>query len=362
MAKGFFRRVAIRCSACLLALLLLSATYAAAATQPEFVIRFGWIDPLDPADPMKQFTSAYAVSFKTQLEMLSGERIRVDLYPSAQLGDHRSSIEQMAGDTLEMCNVNLGVLASLYYDKLSVLNMPFLFTSRAHANRTLSFKNDFMREMVEECAEECNIRLIAIMAAGPRIFANNIRPLRAPADLKGIKMRTMEVVPHIIMVEALGGIPTPMPMTEVYTSLQTRVIDGEDQMLQNLEAAKHYQVVKYVSLTNHVMDVSGTAMSDKFYRRLPEDLRAALIEADQVAQASYHAVGTVYDYTGPERLKGLGMEVNYITPEAREQFKSIALPAVRKKVEEDVGPEFVAKFLQEVDKAQRSFLDDAKVK
>jgi C4-dicarboxylate-binding protein DctP len=336
------------------------ATVRAAAGEPEIVIRFGWIDPLDPLEPTKQFTSAYAVSLKTQLEMLSGNRIRVDLYPSAQLGDHRSTIEQMANDAIEMANINLGVLATLYYEKLSVLNIPFLFSSRAHANRAYNVRTPFMKELVEECVETCNIRLLAIMPASPRIMANNIRPINVPADLKGIKMRTMEVRPHILMMEALGAIPVPMAMTEVYTSLQTNVIDGEDQILQNLEAAKHYQVVKYASLTNHVMDVSATAISDKFYRRLPDDLRAALVEADLVAQPVFQAIGTVYDYTGSAALEKLGMKVNNVAPEAREEFKKIVLPYVSKAVADDVGQEFLDKFLKHIEDAGKSFAEDAK--
>ncbi len=323
----------------------------------KIVLKFAWADPVDP---MKQSTSAYAATFKSELERLSAGRIQVELYPAGQLGDQRSSVEQIAKGTLEMCNISVGVLASLYYDKLGIVDMPFLFDSRAQAARALDVRQPFIRKMVDECIEETGIRILNLAPFGPRHLTNNKRPVHSPADMKGLKIRTMEVIPHMKLMESLGANPTPIPFLELYTSLQTGVVDGQENPLQAVDVMKFYQVQKYVTITNHVMGIGGNLINEKFYQALPEDLKVALVEADRVGQLVYNGMGALLDALATDTLVNkYGMEMYVPTPAEMQEFRSASVPYVRGFMEQELGKEFVEDFLKLVESTRRSFVDEA---
>lgn len=349
-------RVAIGLALCLLVVVFAGVAGKAAQAGEKYTMKFCWVDPLDPT---KQSTSAYAVTLKSELERLSGGRIQVELYPAAQLGDQRSCIEQISKGTLEGANISSGVLASLYYDKLSIVDMPFLFTSREHAARALDVRQPLIQAMVKECAEETGIRILNLAPFGPRHITNNKRPIRNPDDMKGLKIRTMEIIPHMRLMESLGATPTPIPFIELYTSLQTGVVDGQENPLQNIEVQRFYQVQKYLTISNHVIGIGGNLISEKWYQSLPDDLKAAVIEADRVAQLTYNGFGALLDTLGAETLTKQGMEVYNPTPEEIEQFKAVSVPFVREYMEGELGKEFVADFLKLVEDTHKTFMAEA---
>ena len=326
------------------------------AAGEKIILKYSWADP---ADPMKQSTSAYAVTFKSELERLSGGRIQVDLYPAGQLGDQRSSVEQVSKGTIEMANISSGVLASLYFDKLGIVDMPFLFTSREHAARTLDVRQPLIKKLVDECIEETGIRIINLAPFGPRHITNNKRVIRNPEDMKGIKIRTMEVIPHMKLMQALGATPTPIPILELYTSLQTGVVDGQENPLQMIDVMKFYQVQKYVTISNHVMGIGGNLLNEKFYQSLPDDLKIALVEADRVGQLVYNGMGALLDAMATEIIHKQGMEMYVPTAEEIQQFRDIAIPSVKEFMEEDLGKEFVDDFLELVEEAHKTIEAEA---
>lgn len=324
----------------------------------SYTLKFSWADPFDP---MKQSTSAYAVVFKQELERLTGGRIKVELYPAGQIGDQRSSTEQVARGTIEMTNISSGVLASLYFPKLEIVDMPFLFTSREHAARFLDVVgNPFMTEMNNELIKETGIRLLNVVPFGPRHLTNNTRPIKTPADVKGLRIRTMEITPHMKLIESMGGSPVPIPFLELYTSLQTNVVDGEENTFQNIIAQNFFEVQKYLTVSNHVMGVGATLINEKWYQSLPEDLRAAVIEADYVAQMVYNGMAQILDAMAVDTLVEKGMQVYYPTPAEYKQFQDVAIPYVRKYMEGRLGEKFVDDFLNSVNAVSDSIKAEAK--
>jgi C4-dicarboxylate-binding protein DctP len=334
-----------------------SLMYAADA-EKQYTLKFSWADP---ADPLKQSTSAYALVFQQELERLSGGRIKVELYPAGQIGDQRSSTEQVARGTIEMTNISSGVLASLYFPKLEVLDMPFLFSSREHASRVLDVqRNPFMAQLNDELIKQTGIRLLNVVPFGPRHLTNNVRRIKTPADVKGLKIRTMEIVPHQKLIESMGGTPVPIPFLELYTALQTRVVDGEENTIQNIIAQNFFEVQKYLTISNHVMGVGATLINEKWYRSLPDDLRAALLEADHVAQMVYNGLAQILDATGMETLKQKGMDIYYPTPAEYKAFQDVAIPYVRKYMEQRLGAKFVSDFLKSIQDASAGIKAEAK--
>jgi len=343
----------------LVVLMMFASTLTAfsADTAAQYTIKFSWADP---ADPLKQSTSAYALVFKQEVERLSGGKIAVELYPAGQLGDQRSSTEQVARGTIQMTNISSGVLASLYFPKLEVLDMPFLFSSREHASRVLDVENNpFMSKMNDELIKATGIRLLNVIPFGPRHLTNNVRRIKTPADVKGLKIRTMEIVPHQKLIESMGGTPVPIPFLELYTALQTHVVDGEENTIQNIIAQNFFEVQKYLTISNHVMGVGATLINEKFYQSLPPDLKASLLEADHVAQMVYNGLAQILDATGIETLKQKGMDIYYPTPSEYKAFQDVAIPYVRKYMEQRVGAAFVKDFLQSIDNISKEMKEEA---
>ncbi len=326
-------------------------------TQEEYVMKFGWADP---PDPLGHATSAYAVVLKAEVERLSGGRIKVELYPTGQLGDQRSGTEQVRRGTIEAYNISSGVLASLYYPELGIFDMPFSFSSREVARRVFDSQNPFTRKLIEDCAQKTGIRF-TLIPFGFRYVTNNTRPIRTPDDMKGLKIRTMEIVPHMKVIEALGASPIPIPFLELYTSLQTGVADGQENTFQNVISQKLYQVQKYLTLTGHLMGVGATLISEKWYQSLPDDLKVALVEAERVAQITYNGFGQLLDTLALDQLKEYGMEIYSPTPEELQMFKEKTVPYVREWMEQEVGPELVAEFLAAIEAAEEELKIEAGV-
>ncbi|MBK5242946.1 TRAP transporter substrate-binding protein [Clostridium sp.] len=328
-----------------------------AKPKAEYLLRFSWSDP---ADPLRQSTSAYANVFKNDLERLSAGRIKVELYPAAQLGDQNSSTEQVAKGTIEACNISSGVLASLYFPKLGILDAPYIFKTREEGRRFLDVKNSpFMIKLAEECRKATGIRLLDVTPFGFRNMTNNKRPIHSPADMKGMKIRTMQIVPHMKMIEAFGASATPIPFAELYTSLQTNVIDGEENTIQNIVAQKFYEVQKYVTVTQHVLGIGATLINDAWYQALPDDLKIAVYEADRNAVLAYNGVGQILDVVGMQTLKTKNVNIYVPNEQEREAFVQASVPAVRAWMEQKYGKDFVSNFYNAVDKTDRQLQAEA---
>lgn len=326
-------------------LILISGFIGVVSAQVEYVMKYSHVDV---ADPFSGATAAYASTLKAEVERLSGGRIKVEIYPNGQLGDQRSSVEQVRKGTIEAANISSGVLASLYFEKLGILDMPFTFSSREIAVRLFDINNPFTRKLVEECVEKTGIRILNLLPFGFRHLTNDIRTIKSPDDMKGLKIRTMEIVPHMKLIESLGATPTPIPFLELYTSLQTKVVDGQENVFANIINQKYYQVQKYVTLTGHLLGVGATLINEKWFQSLPDDLKLALIEGERVAQTTYNGYGALLGSTGLEEIKSLGMEVYAPTPEEMAMFKEKAVPYVKKWMEEKLGEDFVAEYLAAV--------------
>jgi C4-dicarboxylate-binding protein DctP len=209
--------------------MLLFIRVGSVITKEEYVIRYSH---LGVADPNIQASSAKAVVFKAELERLTGGRMRVDIFPSGQLAGQVSSVQQVRKGTIHIADISSGVLASLYYEPLEVFDMPYLFSSRATARMVLDNENAFTEKLIEGCVKKSGVRILSLGLFGYRHMTNNVRQIRTPDDMKGLKMRTMEIRPHMKLMESCGARPIPIPWLELYTSLQTKVVDGEETTLQ----------------------------------------------------------------------------------------------------------------------------------
>ncbi|MHC4155249.1 MAG: DctP family TRAP transporter solute-binding subunit [Planctomycetota bacterium] len=324
--------------------------------EPEYVIKYSHAGS---AEPRLQSSSAAAVVFKAQLEKLSGGRIRVDVHPAGQLANLRSSVSQVRKGTIQIADISSGVLASLYYEPLEILDMPYLFSSRATARLALDRSNPVIARLIEDCAEKTGVRILSLDPFGFRHMTNNARPIRTPADMKGLKIRTMEIVAHRKLMESFGATAVPMPWLELYTSLQTNVVDGEETTLQNMVMGRLYQVQKHLTLTEHLMGVGAILCNEEGYQSLPDDLRTAVVEAEEVARLTYAGYGELLDTLAFETLEDEGVQIYSPSTEQMKLFRDAAVPHIREYMETSYGEQLVSEFLASVEAAEKQIQEQA---
>lgn len=199
------------------------------SAEQSVTIKLGWAET---AERSGHALSEAAYTFKEQVEALSNGSITVDLYPAAQLGDATSMLTQVEAGTLEACmSVSNGQFATSYYPDLGFLDIPYMFESSQEAYDLLNPEGEFFLDLQSDIAEKTGIRPLVFFNEGLRHITNSKHEIRTPEDMKGLKIRTMNVTAHMKMFEALGAQPTNVSWNELYTALQTGVADGQETPL-----------------------------------------------------------------------------------------------------------------------------------
>jgi tripartite ATP-independent transporter DctP family solute receptor len=189
------------------------------------------------------------VKMGADLKELSGGKLRLEIYPSQQLGTERQCLELLQIGSLDMTKVSVGVLEN-FAPKMKILGLPFLFRDRAHAFKVLD--GPVGQKLLED-GEKYWLKGLGYYDAGSRSFYTKDRPINSPDDLDGLKIRVMESVTAIDMVKSLGGSPTPISWGELYTSLQQGVVDGAENNPPSFYLSRHYEVCKYYTLDEHTV-------------------------------------------------------------------------------------------------------------
>ena len=206
-------------------------------------------------------------TFAREVEKRTNGRYKVQNFYSGALGAERESIEALQLGTLDLTMTSTGPVPN-FVPEVAILDIPFLFRDYAHARAVLD--GPIGQEMLGKFPPK-GMSALAWGENGFRHMTNSKRPVNAPDDLKGLKMRTMENPVHIQAYKAFGIIPTPMAFTEVFTALQQGTVDGQENPLSVITAAKFDQVQKYLTLTGHVYSpaliLMNKAQWDKLSRR-----------------------------------------------------------------------------------------------
>jgi tripartite ATP-independent transporter DctP family solute receptor len=247
------------------------------------------------------------VAFKTSLEKLSKGRIKVELYPYGRLGDLKSNMEQILAGTLEGATPPDGNLAA-FYKNIQVFSIPYLFTNQQQGYAVLDGK--IGKKLFNDMAKQSGLRMLSVyLNGGFRSFSNNRRPIKTADDMKGLKIRTMDIPIHMRMVSALGATPTPVAWTELYSALQTGVVDGQENSALTILAGSIQEVQKYYTLDNHLMGTAYIITSERWLRSLPKDLQRAVIKAGRDAQEAARTTVLQNEQTAIDFLKKSGVNV-----------------------------------------------------
>lgn len=203
------------------------------------------------------------VKMGEDLEKLSGGKMRLEIYPSQQLGSERECIELLQIGSLDMTKVSVGVMEN-FAPRMRVFSLPYLFRDRQHSFNVLD--GPIGQELLDE-GTQFWLKGLGYYDAGSRSFYTKNKPINSPSDLNGLKIRVLESVTAMDMINSLGGAATPISWGELYTSLQQGVVDGAENNPPSFYLSRHYEVCKYYSLDEHTvlpdMLVVGTHLWDK---------------------------------------------------------------------------------------------------
>lgn len=244
---------------------LLTASLAMSA---PVTLKLGHI--AEPTNPYGMGADHFAQLVK---EMSKGEII-VQVYPSSQLGNQRDLVEGLTFGTLDMTLTGTAVLGN-FIPEVSVFDLPFLFRDVYHAYKAL----DTVGMELCKKGESRGMITLAIWENGVRHMTNNKRPIRTPADMKGLKIRVMEQPVYIQMMQVLGASPTPMAMSELYTAMQKGVVDGQENPFSHIATKRFYEVQKYISTTGHTYAPEPLLISTIAWKKLSADQQKILRKA-----------------------------------------------------------------------------------
>lgn len=237
---------------------------------------------LDPSHPVHKGMVVMA----QKLAEKSGGKMRIDIYPSGQLGNERELIEMLQIGSLAMTKVSTAPLES-FVPEMKVFGVPYVFRDDAHRWNVL---NGEIGQRLLLSGRDYLIRGLCYYDAGSRSFYTKDRPINTPDDLSGLKIRVMKSITSMAMVKALGGSATPIPWGELYTALQQGVVDGAENNPPSFHLSRHYEVCKYYSLDEHTAVPDILLMSESVWQRLTPQEQQWLMEAvDQsvVAQRQF---------------------------------------------------------------------------
>lgn len=246
------------------------------------------------------------LKFAELVEEKTDGKVKVDVFHSSQLGNERDMIEGLQLGTLEMALISTAPLSSFTTDFL-VFDLPFIFKDAPHAREVLDGP---IGDRLFATLKDQMVIGLAYWENGFRSVTNNARPIETPADLAGLKIRTMENPVHMDSFTALGAAPTPMAFGELFTALQQKTIDGQENPLPIVDTSKFYEVQKYLSLTEHFYAPAPLLVSEDFFEKLPEDIQKAIQEAAYEARDYERAQIDEMNARLLTELEDRGMEIN----------------------------------------------------
>jgi len=284
-------------------LLAMTAILAALSISPALAqkleIKFGHV-----GNPGSLF-SASADEFARRANEKLGDKAEVQVFGSSQLGTDEELMQK-----LKLGQVHLALpstVMSSVADEFGIFEMPYIIKDREHMKRVIEEIGD---SVFQAAAKAKGYRILAYWENGFRHITNNVRPIDKPEDLQGLKLRTPSGAWRVKMFQLYGANPSPMAFSEVFTALQTGVMDGQENPYAQIWSAKFQEVQKYLSITGHVYTPAYVLTSDTHFAELPEDVQAILAETAQETQAFVYETAAALETDLLEKLRAGGIAVN----------------------------------------------------
>ncbi|MDG6832820.1 TRAP transporter substrate-binding protein [Glaesserella parasuis] len=314
-----------------LAALIASAALFSGTANAETTLRFGYEAPRSDT----QHTAAK--KFNDLLKEKSKGEIKLSLFPDSTLGNAQTMIGAVRGGTIDIEMSGSPNFSGLE-PKLNVIDIPFIFKNREHAYAVLD--GEIGQGLLKDL-EAQGLKGLAFWEVGFRSFTNSKHPVKSPEDIKGLKVRTNQNPMYIQAFSLLGANPVPMPLSELYTALETRAVDAQEHPIGIFWSAKLYEVQKYLSLTNHGYTPLIVVMNKAKFDSFSPELQQAILDAAKEAGNYQRQLNLENEKEIIAKLQKAGIQV--IEEVDNKPFKAIIEADVRKAFIEKNGSELVEK-------------------
>ena len=281
------------------AAILAAATTGAAA---QTVLRSTDIHPTD-------YPTVEAVRHISKLlEERTKGRIKINVFHSAQLGNEKDTIEQTRFGVIDLNRINMAPFNNLI-PATNVPSLPLIFRSVEHMRKVMDgpIGDSILKEF-----EKHDLVGLAFYDSGSRSFYNSKRPINTPADMKGMKIRVQQSDMFVALVSALGANATPMAFGEVYSALQTGVIDGAENNWPSYESTKHFEVSKFYSLTEHSLSPEVLVMSKRSFDKLSKEDQEIMKAAAKESVAKMRELWDAREKASEAKVKAGGAVINAV--------------------------------------------------
>jgi tripartite ATP-independent transporter DctP family solute receptor len=313
---------------------LLCCAGPAALAQTKFVLKLAHSDSVDMATSRK---AVMADAFAKEVKAKSGGRIEVQVFGAGALGGERDLVEGVKNGFIQ-AGLASGVMAN-FFPSAMVTDIPYLFPSDDVADKVMD--GPFGQKLSADLTAATGMHNLCFGEVGFRHFSTGKTPVRSPKDLAGLKIRVQETPLYVTEMKALGAQPTPIAFPELYTALQTGVVDGQENPVPTMIFAKLFEVQKHVTLDGHNYGIDWFVMSDKFYKSLPPDLLKVVTDAANVACAEERKANRAFSASGSKTLAEKGVTVYTPTPAEMAQFRAAAQPPVIDFLKTKIDPKLI---------------------
>jgi C4-dicarboxylate-binding protein DctP len=339
--KGFSLEIAFLVLGFFAVSFLLVSEPAAAA--PKYTLKVGH------NQMEKTVRQKAALKFKSLVEERSKGEIQVQVYPAQQLGNDLERLQALQMGTLEASISALPRMASAL-PAVQVFDLPFLFPSYEVLFKVADGKVG--KELSDQMDKKLKIKGVSFWHTGFKQFTANT-PIRKPDDFQGLKVRTMENPLLIAQYRALGANPVPIDFHELYTSLQQKVVEAQENDINTIHDMKFYEVQKYITISNHAWIGHVFAFSDAFLKKLPKNLETIVIKAAQEA-AKDDRYGVIdAEKAMLQTMQDKGLTVIQLNAQELDSFRKKTRP-VHDQFADKIGKDLVALAYKEVAAAEKA--------
>src|SRR5258707_15767303 len=294
-----------------LRLAALALALGAAACGTAFAADQKMVFKASDVHPLGYPTVEAVQSMGKKLEAATNGRLSVQMFASMQLGGEKEAIEQAQVGAIQLARVSVGALGPVI-DDLNVFNLPFLFRNTAHMQKVID--GDIGTELLDKVTGNRNAGLVALawMDAGALSVYDTMKPIRSIIDLKGLKVRVMGNPMFVDMMNALGGNGVAMGYDQVFSALQTGVVDGAENNPPSFVFDNHYQVAKYYTLTEHLIVPEIVVFSRASWDALSKDDQALIKKLAREAQLDERQLWKTVEAEAMAKMKASGIEVDTV--------------------------------------------------
>jgi tripartite ATP-independent transporter DctP family solute receptor len=317
--------------AAFLATAILSVAYASipAAAQQKTVLKASDVHAAG-------YPTVVAVeSLGKKLEQATNGRVSVQMYPAMQLGGEKEAIEQAQIGAIAFARVSVGALGPVV-DDLNVFNMPYVFRNTAHMQQVID--GPIGQELLDKVTNSGK-GLIGLcwMDAGARNFYDTKKPIKTVADLKGLKVRVIGNPIFVDMANAMGGNGVAMGYDQVFSALQTGVVDGAENNPPSYVFDNHYQVAKFYTLDEHLIVPEMLVFSKKAWDAMSKEDQALLMKFAKEAQQEERKLWEAYEKQAMDKAKAAGIQIIQVSDADKKAFQDAVKP-----VWDKYGPKYAA--------------------